>query len=182
MFGLFKKKDKGVPVRDKFWMNEQAKWQACFEWYQQNPQTVFIFWFEESRNHLCQYFKSKAVSDIHIVDANFANAFQQNDPVIFIEHFPLFAEEQQKFMDLGLKEAVIYSSLDDAILDIFGGEKIVEMMRKMGMKEDEMIQNNMITMSVKRAQKKIASKAIISGTAKSQRDWLQNAGLAKDKN
>jgi hypothetical protein len=37
-------------------------------------------------------------------------------------------------------------------------------------------------MSVKRAQEKIASKAIISGTAKSQRDWLQNAGLVKDKN
>lgn len=182
MFGLFKKKDKGVPVTDKIWMNEQAKWQACFELYQQNPQTVFISWFEESRNHLRRYFESKAVSDIHIVDANFAIAFQHNDPVIFIEHFPLFAEEQQKFIDLGLKEAVIYSSLDEAIFDIFGGEKIIDMMRKMSMKEDEMIQNSMITMSVKRAQEKIASKAIISGTVQSQRDWLQHAGLAKDKN
>lgn len=182
MFELFKKKDKDVQVTDKIWMNEQAKWQACFELYQQNPQTIFISWFEESRNHLRQYFESKAVSDMHIVDANFANVLQQNDPVIFIEHFPLFAEEQQKFVDLGLKEVVIYSSLDEAILDIFGGEKIVEMMQKMGMKENEMIQNSMITMSVKRAQEKIASKAIISGTAKSQRDWLQNAGLVKDKN
>jgi hypothetical protein len=182
MFGLFKKKDKAIPVTDKIWMNEHGKWQACFELYQQNPKTVFISWFEESRSHLRQYFESKAVSDMHIVDANFTNAFQQNDPIIFIEHFPLFAEEQQKFMDLRLEEAVIYSSLDEAIFDIFRGEKIVEVMRKMGMKEDEMIQNSMITMSVKRAQEKIASKAIISGTAQSQRDWLQNAGLVKDKN
>lgn len=83
---------------------------------------------------------------------------------------------------MGLKEVVIYSSLDEAILDIFGGKKIVDMMRKLGMKEDEMIQNSMISRSLKRAQEKIASKAIISGTVKSQRDWLQNAGLTKDKN
>lgn len=76
MFGLFKKKDKGVPVTDKIWMNEQAKWQACFELYQQNPQTVFISWFEESRNSLRRYFESKAVSYMHIADANFELLFR----------------------------------------------------------------------------------------------------------
>ena len=177
MFGLFKKKDKGVPAEDRIWMNEQAKWQACLELYQQNKQIVFIAWFDESKLNLQHYLESRAVTDAHIIDANFANSFQQNNDIVFIEHFPLHQEEQNKFQDLGLSKAIIYSSLDEALFDFFGGGKIVALMQKMGMKESEMIQHSMITASIKRAQEKIAEKTMVSGSARSQRDWLINAGI-----
>jgi hypothetical protein len=183
MFGLFKKKDKGVPVTDHIWMTEQAKWQACLDFYLQNKQTVFVAWFEESRNKLKAFFAAKGVTDTVVYDAGFYNTMPaNNDQVIFVEHFPLQETEQQKFRDLALQKAVVYTSLDEALFGAFGGEKIVQLMLKMGMKENEAIQHSMVTAAIKRAQEKLAAKAIISGSSKSQRDWLQSAGISNDVN
>jgi hypothetical protein len=180
MFGLFKKKEAKIAVTDYIWMHEQAKWQACHDLYQQNNHTVFMAWFEDSKNKLQEYFGTKSINLADIRNVNFAGSVQIEDEVIFIEHFPLQAEEQSKFADLGLQEAKVYSALDEAIFEIFGGKRIVELMQKMDMKENEMIQHNMITAAIKRAQEKIAEKAMVTGSARSQRDWMLNAGLTFD--
>lgn len=178
MFGLFKKKVHRIPVTDRIWMNQGAKWKACAAQYRQDHQTVFMGWFEDSRNNLKHYLETESISGATIMDAGFATMPPGNGPVVFIEHHPLQQEEQLKFAALGLEEAIVYSSLDEALFLFFGGERIAQLMRQMGMTTDDMVTHGMITAAIKRAQEKIADKAIISGSARSQADWLINAGIS----
>ena len=57
--------------------------------------------------------------------------------------------------DPGLSQ--FYLSLEDALLRIFGSEKLKGIMGKLGMKDDESIESSLITRSVEKAQKKVES-------------------------
>lgn len=52
-------------------------------------------------------------------------------------------------------ETQFFVSLDDHLMRVFGGDSIKNMMGKLGIKEDEPIQNRMITRSLETAQEKI---------------------------
>ena len=71
---------------------------------------------------------------------------------------------------------MVYSSISEPIFQLFGGDKMIELMKKMGMKEDEMIEHEMISKSIMRAQEKIAETTTQYTSAKSQGEWLQNGG------
>ena len=51
--------------------------------------------------------------------------------------------------------SVFYVSLEDGLMRLFGSEKIAALMDKMGFEEGEMIEHNMISSSIERAQKKV---------------------------
>lgn len=176
MFGLFKKKEKLIPVSDCIWMSVTAKWNACLEQYRKKNTTVFVAWFEASRKQLEDHFSAQGITT-SVRMADFVQGTQGDNPVIFIEHFPLRTEEQVKFLDLGLEKAMVYSSLDEPLFRTFGGEKIIQLMQKMGIEESEMITHNMVSTSIVKAQEKIAEKIQVAVTARSQEDWLANAGI-----
>ncbi len=48
-----------------------------------------------------------------------------------------------------------YVSLDDKLMRLFGSEKIAKLMDRMGYEEGEVIQHNMVSKSIERAQKKV---------------------------
>ncbi len=48
-----------------------------------------------------------------------------------------------------------FVALDDNLMRLFGSERIAKMMDRMGLKEGEVIQHNMISKSIERAQKKV---------------------------
>ena len=64
-------------------------------------------------------------------------------------------------------------SLDDPLIDMFAGEWVKGMLKKLGMKEDEAIESNMVSRSIKDAQKKIASQAVGNSQADSAAEWLE---------
>lgn len=176
MFGLFRKKEPTVKIQDKIWMSTQAKWQACMHLHRQQPQTFFLAWFEESRNSLRDYFTAQGLDPavIALTTAHFGSTDKQP---VFIEHFPLQEEEQTTFKAMGLAEAIVYSALDEPLFRIFKGERMIQLMQQMGMQPEECIENNMISAAIKRAQEKISKKAMIITSARSQSDWLKNAGV-----
>ena len=176
MFGLFRKKEPTVQVHDKIWMSTQAKWKACAHLYRQQPQTHFLSWFEESRNSLRDYFTAQGLDQapITLTTAHIGSTDKQ---LVFIEHFPLQEEEQTTFKAMGLKEATVFSALDEPLFRLFKGERMIQLMQQMGMQPEECIENNMISAAIKRAQEKIRDKAMILTSARSQSDWLINAGV-----
>ncbi|WP_300385608.1 preprotein translocase subunit SecA [Clostridium sp.] len=52
-------------------------------------------------------------------------------------------------------KSVFYISLDDDLMRIFGSERIQGLMDKMGLEEDEVIDNKMVTKSLENAQRKV---------------------------
>ena len=178
MFGLFGKKEKGLKVNDRVWITEKAKFNACIALKKENPNVVFVAWFEETKNNLNAFFQQNNMDEkVYLADR--LSTTQQNNELIFVEHHPLQAEEKKIADEMAKTELTFYSSLSEPIFQLFGGDKIVDIMVKMGMREDEMIEHNMITSSIKRAQDKMASKSIFNVSGRSQGEWLLNAGLNK---
>ncbi|HRH59013.1 MAG TPA: hypothetical protein PL045_00475 [Chitinophagaceae bacterium] len=174
MFHLFGKKEKSTSVKDVIWLNKQAKNYACSEQLLSNSNTVFVAWFYDTANELDEFLQSTVHAANKVIMAKELNtALLRDASIIFVEHYPLKEKEEVLFTKLQLKEAIVYSALDDAIFLRFGGENIQQLMIKMGMGESEPVEHALITASIKRAQQKISKKVTIEQSALSQSEWLK---------
>ena len=64
-------------------------------------------------------------------------------------------------------------SLDDAVIRVFAGSWVQDVLGKLGMSEDEAIDSKLISHRIRRAQRKIQSKAYDSLDADSAMEWLE---------
>ena len=63
-------------------------------------------------------------------------------------------------------------SLEDPLMKAFAGEWVENLLRRMGMKEDEAIESNMVSRRIKAAQQKIEKEAFGDSDANSAAEWL----------
>lgn len=173
MFSFGKKKET-TKVSDVVFMHAAAKWQACHLALQSNANTIFITWFEETQQQLQEYFNAQnAANPTVILYREAAAHFINNNPVIFAEHYPLREKEEALYTSLKLEDVKVFSSLEDALFQHFGGERIIELMQKMGLQENEPVQHTMISMALKNAQEKIAKEVSLEQSAHSQEEWFK---------
>jgi hypothetical protein len=174
MFNFFKKSNNNeTRVRDVIWMSETAKWQGCVQEFQKEPSTLFITWFDDTMQQL-ESMLSKENVRAEIIPARQMSPHQaENRKCIFIEHYPLKRKETEMFEKLHLKEAVVFSSLDEPLFKHFGGEKVIQMMKQLGMKETESTEHKMISGAIVNAQEKLGKKITLEQTANSQAEWIR---------
>lgn len=170
MFGLFKKKEPSINIINKVWMNENAKWNACLQLLAENPNLQFVAWFEDTRKKLNELLEQHNHQHKVIIYRQTIGSQKLN--YIFVEHYLLYSKEIELFKQLELNEVTILNSLDEPLFIQFGGERIAPLLQKMGLQADEVIEHNMITLSIKRAQEKIAAAVLIENAANNQADWL----------
>lgn len=169
MFGLFGGSDSKIKIIDKVWMTKEAKWKACAQMLQVNPECIFITWFEETRHDLAQFLGNDAcVQTADKIDV----AGLKNKMVVFAGHYPLSQKEQALFKQLNLNEIPVISSLDEPLFMKFGGEKLIDLMKQLGMKDDEVLGHAMITTSIKRAQEKLERQVRMEKPANSAKEWF----------
>ena len=172
MFKLFNRENTPRIV-DRVFMHTKNKWQYCQKLFAENSKTIFIGWFDETIGELENYFSHTLLS-VSVVNARTIGRSQVSHcPVIFIEHHPIRKKEQQVLSELGLNEAIFLTALDEPLLRYFGGEKLMSIMEKLGMSEDEAIEHKMITQSIATAQEKIESKVSFEQSTRSQREWME---------
>jgi hypothetical protein len=168
MFGLFGNSGSKLKVIDKVWMSKEAKWNACKSMMHANPACVFIAWFEDTHHEL-----SRIVGDGNVQLAAKIDYEKLRDRmVVFAEHYPLPEQEQALFKTLGLKEIPVTSSLDEPLFKHFGGERLIETIKKLGMKEDEVIGHSFITSAIRNAQEKLERKVRVEKPANSAEQWF----------
>ena len=63
-------------------------------------------------------------------------------------------------------------SLEDPLMKVFAGEWVENLLRRMGMAEDEAIESNMVSRRIKAAQQKIEKEAFGDSDANSAAEWL----------
>jgi len=97
--------------------------------------------------------------------------------VLVTEHHPLPEgdEEVRAFADSvsSATDVIFYVSLDEALLSVWGADRMRELLPKLGLHENEALSHPMITKSVQNAQEKIKTKATGNNRCGSQREWLQ---------
>lgn len=169
---LFRKSD-APKVVDVVWLSEKQKLEACAAVCRSSSQAMIVVWFDDTRRKVEQLFFKEGISDTLIYNASNVSALTvHNREVVFAEHYPLLEKEQKLFTDLQLKEVTVYSSLDEALFKKFGGEKIIELMKKMGANEGESLNHPMISGAIRNAQEKVSRNISFDQYASSQHDWL----------
>ena len=136
---------------------------------------VVLYFFEKSRNEMAQLLRVIGIKHQEITSetllsegVNFLNVqslgergLPTADEIFCLEVHPLFSVNQiplEKAMEAGLKEIVHYTAMDEIVMNAFNAKKIMDLMNKMGMDENEAIENTMVTSSINKGQEKIENK------------------------
>jgi hypothetical protein len=174
MFNLFKKKEGSVKVIDKIWMTQEAKCNGLLELLKKDPNIVIIAWFDSTLRDLETLFAKETTSAVSLFLARTVHSSHIiGRKIILAEHHPLRKKEQDAFSQWHLGEAVVHSAMDEPLFKQFGGERIMTMMKQLGMKEDSMIEHKMISSAIENAQDKIEKKVITEQGAASQQEWIE---------
>jgi hypothetical protein len=185
LFGLFGKKENNT-FHKKFtnviYASEIAKQKGIIQFALANSDAIFIAWFTNTAASFKKQFLANNINEDRIIEAKSFSAIKYSSAtIIFLEHFPLRAKEEALVQHCIQEEFTFYNALTEPIFQYFGGDRIIELMRKMGYKDDENIQHKMIDNSLLKAQKKIAERVQFESNASaSQSDWmLVNVGSEK---
>lgn len=173
MFGplkaLFRSSEPEVKISDKVWMSAEAKFRACNALVAANPNCVFVCWFSETYKTLNTFLPDGNL----LMAEQVPSALLENKMLVFAEHHPLLRKEMTLFKQVTLKEVPVLSALDEPLFMRFGGERTVDLMKKLGMKEDEVIGSGLITKALRNAQLKIEKQVIAEQAAASQHEWFE---------
>ena len=172
MFKLFNK-DKKPAIIDLVFIHKENKWGHCKKVLAENSNTIFIAWFDDTVDELESYFSQANIQATILKARTISKSQLEGSKIIFIEHYPMKNKEEPLLELLSLKEVVFLTALDEPLLKYFGGEKLISMMEKMGMKEDEAIEHKLITQSIANAQEKIEQKVSIEQSTRSQIEWME---------
>ncbi|HNK11381.1 MAG TPA: hypothetical protein PKK18_07400 [Chitinophagales bacterium] len=186
MFGLFKQK-KSIQVTDLIWKTERIKYDALIKQLQDNNKHILIYFFEDTKKSIVDELQTASInfsentsSNAHILVLKSTQILQmssaENVNIIFVEHYPLLSTEQklkQHILEvLNIQNVTFYTSFEDELLQLFGAEKILAIMEKMGFNENEPMSHNLISSSIEKAQQKIEEKVSIDTNTRQRKDWF----------
>ena len=175
-FNFFGKKEKAAEAPhfvDRIYLSKGAKLNACLALVRQEPNTIFITWFSDTTKEYKEFFAQHGIDEFHVREArSIHTAMLEHKNPVFAEHHPMHAKEIELVCNWPQKKLFVYTALDEPLLMHFGSDKVITLMKTMGMKEDEMIENTMVSNAIGHAQKKIAAKVSMEQSANSQAEWM----------
>ncbi len=172
MFGLFSKKEKPVPVTDLIWINGDAKKAGLVQLLKQKPAAVLCTWFAATATEFENFLEAKGPGHTIYLQRELHTSITSDKEMIFLEHYPLFKKEQELFRSINAAGITVLSSLEDPLLKQFGGERISNLMKALGVDEEEAISHKMITSSLLNAQQKLDKEITTELLASSAEEWF----------
>jgi hypothetical protein len=155
------------PTEDWIYLSDAAKVNAIKKLQQQFPDAVLIAWFKDSVKKYSELLNTEIGYAMH-----FDTTKAKGKTVLILERYPL----KKRDFDLAERmqpEKIIYiSSLDDPLLEMFGSDRIKNILEKMGAQPDEVLTHPMITKSLSNAQEKIQKRMITDPEVNSAEQWL----------
>ena len=177
LFNLFGKKDGGADGHvfvDRAYITTAAKMKACAELARKEPSHIFICWFADTCLQFKEFFRQQGLDEIMVTETHHLHASKLLNKIpVFVEHYPLHSKEIELIKNWDAKNILVYSAMDEPLFKHFGSEKLIPLMKMMGMKEDEVIEHNMVSKSIIKGQEKIAEQVSLELSANSQADWME---------
>jgi hypothetical protein len=177
LFNLFGKKDEGADNHvfvDRAYVTTAAKMNACAALARKEPDRLFICWFADTAVRFKEFFKQQGLDETLITETHHLHASKLlNKKPVFVEHYPLHTKELELVKNWGTEKIIVFSAMDEPLFKHFGSEKLIPLMKMLGMKEDEVIEHNMVTKSIIKGQEKIAEQVAIEQSAGSQEEWMR---------
>jgi hypothetical protein len=85
---------------------------------------------------------------------------------------PLHSKEFTLAKQFNLQKVIVYSTMDEALFKHFGSDKMLPLIKLLGIKEDEAIEHSFVSKSIIKGQDKIAYLVIAEQFAPSQGEWM----------
>lgn len=170
MFSFFRKQAESTRLRDIVFIDDTSRLNALDNLLSNTTDAMLVCWFEDDRD-------TRAAALPHHKDRiwyfrDLHSPQIRGNRILFTGHYPLPETERKWFESSALKEAVVYSSLNDPLLKHFGGERITGLLKTLGMKPGEPIEHKFISSSIKNAQDKIAAKVTNEHRATIAEEWF----------
>ncbi len=136
--------------------------------------TNIIAWFESDRKYLSELFGADHSGlQIYLYSSLAASEINPNIPLVLWGRHPLASVEDKTLAVLPVVSVLVgMTSLDDALIQHFGGDKLKSMMGKLGHKEGEIIEHSMISASIRYAQEDLDKKVKQPISAASANEWF----------
>jgi hypothetical protein len=155
------------PTEDWIYLSDDAKVNALKKLLLQFPDAILIAWFKDS---------VKKYSELLNVEIGYAMQFNastaKGKTILMLERYPS-KKRDYEFAERLQPEKIIYlSSLDDPLLKLTGGDRIKNVLVKMGALEDEVLTHPMISKSLANAQEKIQKKMVTDPEVNSAEQWF----------
>jgi hypothetical protein len=175
LFDFFTKKPASLPVQDLVWMHKTAKWKGCLKLVDENPDAILVSWFPAATAELSRVAEEYKITTLpEIKEASRVMASMvENRTVIFLEHYPLRSKEEALMKEWKTKQVYILNAMDEPLLTHAGGQQIIDLMKKMGMADDERIENSLVSSSITKVQQKLEKSVPFESTASSTEDWFR---------
>jgi hypothetical protein len=177
LFNLFGKKDESSENHvfvDRAYVTTAAKMNACIELAKKEPDHLFICWFADTAVKFKAFFVQQGLDESLITEARFLHGGKlENKIPVFVEHYPLHTKELDLIKNWESEKIIVYSAMDEPLFKYFGSEKLIPLMKMLGMKEDEVIEHAMVSKSIIKGQEKIAQQVILEQSAASQEEWMR---------
>jgi len=177
LFNLFGKKDNDAENHvfvDRAYITTAAKMNACAELAKKEPDSLFICWFADTAVMFKEFFRQQGLDERLITETHHLHASKLlNKKPVFVEHYPLHEKEIDLIKNWQAEKIIVFSAMDEPLFKHFGSEKLIPLMKMLGMKEDEVIEHNMVSKSIIKGQEKIAGQVTIEQSANSQEDWMR---------
>lgn len=177
LFNLFGKKEGNADDHvfvDRAYVSTAAKMNACAELARKAPSSLFICWFADTAAAFRTFFREQGLDEQLVVDTHHLHASKlANKTPVFVEHYPLHSKELELIKNWEARNIVVYSALDEPLFKHFGSDKIIPLIKMLGMKENEAIEHNMVTKSIIKGQEKIAGQVATEQPASSQGGWME---------
>lgn len=177
LFNLFGKKDDAADnhiFTDKAYVSSVAKMNACAALAKADAAAVFICWFPDTARKFRDLFRQQGLDENRVWETTHVHTSKLADKnPVFVEHYPLHRKETDLVKNWNKEKIIVFSALDEPLFKHFGSDKVIPMIKLLGMKEDEAIEHNLVSKSIMKGQEKIAELVSMEQTAGSQAEWMQ---------
>lgn len=174
LFG--KKAPAGPAVRDRVWVDLDARDRAVVRAARQGP-VVVLTCFEETRERLRRRLAEAGLAGVTVALAGgplppsgeVLVAERHPDPTVDRELWERFVRERP---DL---EPVAFCAMDDPLMRRFGGERTAELMKRMGLEPDEPVEHTLVSQALASARAKVGERVGAVGAvgnARSMEEWF----------
>lgn len=138
--------------------------------------TNIIAWFENDLKHLKGLFGDNwnhSSVKVYLHSSITVGEINPDIPMVLWGRHPRASVEDKTLAGLPAVSLLIgMTSLDDALIQHFGGDKIKSLMGKLGHKEGEIIEHRMISVSIRKAQEDLDKKVENPISANSASEWF----------
>ena len=156
---FFSKKPKKAELSFQVYFTKLVKYQQMIELLMEgNGGAKLLYFFNQTKEEVSDLIAAAGVSNCEILDAHtYFNTTPEK--VFLVEAHPLASVTDQLLSKLHPEtELYCFIGMDELLMKLFGSDRLMSMMEKMGIKSDEVISHTLVTSSIKKAQVKLDEK------------------------